>query len=74
MIALDLVVVNDIARADIGFESEANEVVIVSAQGELRIPRADKEHVADAVLDEVGRRREETGGGTRAHAGSSARA
>jgi hypothetical protein len=48
-------------------------VVIVSASGERRVPRAGKETVADAVLDEVGRHREEMGGGTRAHAGSAAR-
>jgi phosphopantothenoylcysteine decarboxylase/phosphopantothenate--cysteine ligase len=70
---LDMVVVNDISRQDIGFDSEANEVVIVSAAGERRVPRAGKEQVADAVLDEVVRRREEDRGGTRAHAGSTAR-
>jgi phosphopantothenoylcysteine decarboxylase/phosphopantothenate--cysteine ligase len=70
---LDIVVVNDISRRDIGFDSEANEVVIVSAAGERRVPRAGKEQVADAVLDEVVRHREEDRGGTRAHAGSAAR-
>ncbi len=54
---LDAVVVNDISRDDIGFEADANEVVIVTTAGERRIPRATKEVVADAVLDEVQRRR-----------------
>jgi len=68
---LDAVVVNDISRPDIGFESDANEVVIVTASDERRVPRASKERVADAVLDEAGRLRhereqEELGGGTRA--------
>jgi phosphopantothenoylcysteine decarboxylase/phosphopantothenate--cysteine ligase len=70
---LDLVVVNDISRQDIGFDSQANEVVIVSAQGERHIPRADKEEVAAAVLDEVMQRWEEGNGGTRASANSAAR-
>ena len=57
---LDAIVVNDISRPDIGFESDANEVVIVTAGGERRVPRASKEEVADAVLDEVER---QPGGG-----------
>jgi phosphopantothenoylcysteine decarboxylase/phosphopantothenate--cysteine ligase len=70
---IDMVVVNDISRRDIGFEADANEVVIVSAEHERRVRRAPKEEVADAILDEVERRREEAGGGARAHAGSAAR-
>jgi len=53
---LDAVVVNDIADADIGFESEENEVTIVTADGaERQVPRARKERIAQAVLDEVER-------------------
>ena len=70
---VDVVVVNDISRPDIGFEADANEVVIVTAEQERRVTRAPKEQVADAILDEVERRRKETGGGARAHAGSAAR-
>jgi phosphopantothenoylcysteine decarboxylase/phosphopantothenate--cysteine ligase len=71
---IDMVVVNDISRHDIGFEADANEVVIVSREQERWVPRAPKEDVADAILDEVERRREEeAGGGARAHAGSAAR-
>jgi phosphopantothenoylcysteine decarboxylase/phosphopantothenate--cysteine ligase len=70
---IDVVVVNDISRADIGFEADANEVVIVTAQTESRVPRGPKEQVADAILDEVERRREEVGGSARAHARSAAR-
>ncbi len=50
---LDAVVVNDIARADIGFEVDANEVTIVTAAAERHVPRASKAEVARAVLDEV---------------------
>ena len=57
---LDLIVVNDIARTDIGFDATHNEVLIVAADGAARrVPRADKPAVAAAVLDEVQRERRE---------------
>jgi phosphopantothenoylcysteine decarboxylase / phosphopantothenate---cysteine ligase len=55
---LDVVVVNDISRADIGFEGADNEVTIVTATGERHVPRTGKAQVAAAVLDEVARLRE----------------
>jgi phosphopantothenoylcysteine decarboxylase/phosphopantothenate--cysteine ligase len=54
---LDLVVVNDIARPDIGFDSTENEVTIVTADAEHAVPRAAKAEVARAILGEVERRR-----------------
>ena len=54
---LDLVVVNDIARPDIGFDSAENEVTIVTADAERAVPRAAKAEVARAILAEVDRRR-----------------
>jgi phosphopantothenoylcysteine decarboxylase/phosphopantothenate--cysteine ligase len=54
---LDAVVVNDISRPDIGFDSASNEVTIVVAGGEREVPRASKAEVARAVLDEVQRLR-----------------
>ena len=50
---IDAVVVNDISRSDIGFDVDANEVAIVSREGEQRVPRAAKEEVARAILDAV---------------------
>jgi phosphopantothenoylcysteine decarboxylase / phosphopantothenate---cysteine ligase len=50
---LDAVVVNDIARADIGFEGAENEVTIVTPRGEHHVPRASKAEVARAILDVV---------------------
>jgi phosphopantothenoylcysteine decarboxylase / phosphopantothenate---cysteine ligase len=50
---LDAVVVNDIARADIGFESAENEVTIITATGERHVPRASKAEVARAILGVV---------------------
>jgi phosphopantothenoylcysteine decarboxylase/phosphopantothenate--cysteine ligase len=59
---LDAVVVNDIARADIGFEGPDNEVTIVTGAGERHVARASKAEVARAILDVVGdlRRTERT--------------
>ena len=54
---LDAVVVNDISRADIGFDSSENEVTIVSADGEWEVGRRPKPEVAGAILDEVERLR-----------------
>jgi phosphopantothenoylcysteine decarboxylase/phosphopantothenate--cysteine ligase len=51
----DLLVYNDVARFDIGFESPENEVVIISEQGERRIARAPKARVAAEILDDVER-------------------
>jgi phosphopantothenoylcysteine decarboxylase / phosphopantothenate---cysteine ligase len=49
----DAIVLNDVSRSEIGFESADNEVVIVEAAGEHHVPRASKEQVADAILDRV---------------------
>lgn len=74
---VDAVVVNDISRPDIGFDADANEVVIVTERRERWVPRASKHEVADAVLDEalqrLEERRREESGGTRAQPGSTAR-
>jgi phosphopantothenoylcysteine decarboxylase/phosphopantothenate--cysteine ligase len=50
---LDAVVVNDIARGDIGFEGAHNEVTILTGDGELHVPRAGKGEVARAILETV---------------------
>jgi phosphopantothenoylcysteine decarboxylase/phosphopantothenate--cysteine ligase len=51
----DLFVFNDVTRADIGFDSEENEVVVLSGAGELPVGKAPKRNIAAAVLDEVER-------------------
>ncbi|HXP36664.1 MAG TPA: bifunctional phosphopantothenoylcysteine decarboxylase/phosphopantothenate--cysteine ligase CoaBC [Solirubrobacteraceae bacterium] len=56
---LDAIVVNDISRADIGFDVDANEVTILtangngSANGAIEVGRAAKARVAEAILDAV---------------------
>jgi phosphopantothenoylcysteine decarboxylase/phosphopantothenate--cysteine ligase len=52
---LDLLVYNDVARNGIGFDSDENEVVILSGDRRREVPRAPKAEVAAAVLDEVER-------------------
>jgi phosphopantothenoylcysteine decarboxylase / phosphopantothenate---cysteine ligase len=50
---LDAIVVNDVSRRDIGFDSTSNEVVIVEAGAEHEVALASKQDVADAILDRV---------------------
>jgi phosphopantothenoylcysteine decarboxylase/phosphopantothenate--cysteine ligase len=51
--SVDAVVFNDISRADIGFESELNEVTILTDAGAEILPRASKLSIASAILDAV---------------------
>jgi phosphopantothenoylcysteine decarboxylase/phosphopantothenate--cysteine ligase len=57
----DLVVYNDVSRADIGFDVPENEVVLVGPDGERRIARTHKSRIAAAILDEVTRLLETNG-------------
>lgn len=50
---VDLVVFNDVGRADIGFDSCDNEVTLVSRDGERTVGKAPKPTIAAAILDEV---------------------
>jgi phosphopantothenoylcysteine decarboxylase / phosphopantothenate---cysteine ligase len=59
---LDAVVLNDISRADIGFEVDRNEVTILTADGDRseivqHVAIAPKAHVAEEILDAVQRLR-----------------
>jgi phosphopantothenoylcysteine decarboxylase / phosphopantothenate---cysteine ligase len=49
----DAIVLNDVSRAEIGFESQENEVVIVEESDEHHVPLASKEQIADAILDRI---------------------
>lgn len=52
---VDLVVYNDVGREDIGFDSADNEVTLLTRQGDRHVPKASKQQIAGAVLDEVER-------------------
>ena len=58
----DLVVYNDVARSDVGFESGENEVVLISEAGERTVSKAPKSRIAAEIWDEVERLLEENGG------------
>ncbi len=50
----DLLVVNDVSRRDIGFDSDQNEVQVFGPGAELvHVPRASKREVAARILDRV---------------------
>jgi phosphopantothenoylcysteine decarboxylase / phosphopantothenate---cysteine ligase len=49
----DLFVLNDVARADIGFDAYDNEVTLLTAGGERTVAKAPKDEIAGAILDEV---------------------
>ncbi len=50
---LDMIVFNDISRTDIGFDSDYNEVRVLTKDSEVIIDRAPKETVAEMILDNV---------------------
>jgi phosphopantothenoylcysteine decarboxylase / phosphopantothenate---cysteine ligase len=56
---VDLVVYNDVGRDDVGFESDDNEVVLISRAGERAVAKAPKPAIARVILDEVERLLEE---------------
>jgi phosphopantothenoylcysteine decarboxylase/phosphopantothenate--cysteine ligase len=49
----DLVVFNDVGRPDIAFDAPENEVVLVTRDGEQRVPKAAKAAIAVHILDAV---------------------
>jgi phosphopantothenoylcysteine decarboxylase / phosphopantothenate---cysteine ligase len=51
----DLVVYNDVSRADIGFDAAENEVVLVTRDGDRHVRKGSKAAVAAAILDEAER-------------------
>ena len=55
--ALDAIVVNDVSRSEIGFESERNAVTIITHEDVIEVPETSKWEVALRVLDQVVRLR-----------------
>jgi phosphopantothenoylcysteine decarboxylase / phosphopantothenate---cysteine ligase len=55
---LDAIVVNDVSRPEIGFDSERNEVTIITRDEVVDVPETSKIEVAQRVLDVVVRIRE----------------
>jgi phosphopantothenoylcysteine decarboxylase/phosphopantothenate--cysteine ligase len=55
---LDAIVVNDISREGIGFDSDRNEVTIITHDDVVEVPATTKWEVAQRVLDQVVRLRQ----------------
>jgi phosphopantothenoylcysteine decarboxylase/phosphopantothenate--cysteine ligase len=53
--AVDLIVANDISRADSGFDSELNAATLISASGEDAFPLGPKTDLAARILDRAER-------------------
>ena len=49
---VDAIVLNDVSRAEIGFNSDRNEVTIVTAGGTIAVPEAGKLEVAVKILED----------------------
>ena len=56
---VDAIVLNDVSRKDVGFDSDRNEVTIVSPTGAVPVPQAGKLQVAQRVLDAAVRLRQQ---------------
>jgi phosphopantothenoylcysteine decarboxylase/phosphopantothenate--cysteine ligase len=50
---VDLIVANDVSRADAGFGVETNEVTIVGPEGAEAVPLQSKSAIASVILDRV---------------------
>jgi len=55
----DAMVVNDVSRPGIGFDSDRNAVTIITPSGTVEVPESSKWEVAHRVLDAVVRIRQE---------------
>ena len=55
---LDAIVVNDVSREDIGFDSDRNQVTIITNDEVVDVPETTKWEVAQRVLDQVVRIRQ----------------
>src|SRR5258708_910441 len=57
--SLDAIVVNDVSREGVGFDSDRNAVTIISHEKVIEIPETTKWEVAQRVLDQIVRLRQQ---------------
>jgi phosphopantothenoylcysteine decarboxylase/phosphopantothenate--cysteine ligase len=51
---LDLIVANDISQSGIGFESDTNQVTLITSSGEIKsLPKEKKERIAERILEHL---------------------
>jgi len=48
---INMIVVNDVSREDIGFASDNNEVTVISAAETISIDKCDKQHLARHLIE-----------------------
>jgi phosphopantothenoylcysteine decarboxylase/phosphopantothenate--cysteine ligase len=58
--SLDAIVVNDVSKPGIGFDSERNAVTILSGSGSTTVPETSKWEVAQRVLDQAVKLKQES--------------
>jgi phosphopantothenoylcysteine decarboxylase/phosphopantothenate--cysteine ligase len=58
--ALDAIVVNDVSRHGVGFDSDRNAVTIITQSEVIEVPETTKWEVAQRVLDQAARLRKVT--------------
>jgi phosphopantothenoylcysteine decarboxylase/phosphopantothenate--cysteine ligase len=63
--SLDAIVVNDVSREGIGFDSDRNAVTIISQSEVVEVPETSKWEVAQRVLDQVVKLRKRSGAAVR---------
>jgi phosphopantothenoylcysteine decarboxylase/phosphopantothenate--cysteine ligase len=63
---LDAIVVNDVSRKGVGFDSDRNEVTIITHDEVVEVPEMTKWDVAQRVLDQVVRIRQRRGAAVKA--------
>jgi phosphopantothenoylcysteine decarboxylase/phosphopantothenate--cysteine ligase len=56
---VDAIVLNDVSRADIGFDADRNEVTIVTPTEAIAVPEASKLDIAQKILDAAVRLRQQ---------------
>jgi len=56
---VDAIVLNDVSRTDIGFNSDRNEVTIITANEMIAVPQANKLEIAQKILEAAIRLRQE---------------
>jgi phosphopantothenoylcysteine decarboxylase / phosphopantothenate---cysteine ligase len=50
---VDMIVANDVSRADRGFDVDSNAVTLVTEEGETEVPLQSKQGVARAIVDRI---------------------
>lgn len=50
---MDMIIFNDVAKADSGFDVDTNRVVIIDKEKEISLPLMSKDSVADAILERL---------------------